>query len=187
MSKFLWLVFMLVCPLLSWAGDGYLRYIGEMHPPITITEDGKKIEVFFMRNNRKADIDDHVAEGEIYYFQFAPLESKLHYVWKVEGREIISVFLYGSQQRDYKQRSMYVLTKTPVADSLHKGAYYSTMEFPVISEPEKLSVNFFLKGDPQDENLLNCFEGVEVKTGSILRCDYKYAASIKKYLRDRGW
>lgn len=65
---------------ISPAGANDKRYVGEMHAPVTVAYQGKKIEVFFLKNNRKREIDGHVADGEIYYFQFEPLKSKLHYV-----------------------------------------------------------------------------------------------------------
>lgn len=69
------------------------RYVGELHRPLLISQKGKQIAIFFLKNNLRGNITStHVAAGEIYYFQVSPLAPELNYVWKVEGDQISSVF-----------------------------------------------------------------------------------------------
>ena len=158
------------------------RYVGELHPPVMVSDKGNKIAVFFLKNNFKNSISNiHVATGEIYYFQVQPLTPELKYVWKVEGEQISSVFFYDWKTPERAGRSMYVLTKTVVSNQIFEGVSYSVMELPVISEGNKLSLNFF-PGDLQDSKLQNCYEGLYLEESKTVTCAYKNANDIKKYL-----
>lgn len=158
------------------------RYVGELHPPVMASDKDNKIVVFFLKNNfKKSIVNTHVASGEIYYFQVQPLASELKYAWKVEGDQISSVFFYDWKNPERAGRSMYVLTKTAVSNKAFEGVSYSAMELPLISEGDKLSLNFF-PGDPQDSRLQNCYEGRYLENSKIVTCPYKDASKIKKYL-----
>lgn len=167
----------------SAADGGDPRYVGELHPPVVVSDKNEKIAVFFLKNNFKTSIaNDHIATGEIYYFQIQPLAPELKYVWKVEGDQISSVFFYNWKTPDRVGRSMYVLTKTSVSNQAFEGASYSTMEFPLISESGNLSLSFF-PGDHQDSRLQNCYEGRHIESNKVATCAYKDASNIKKYLK----
>lgn len=158
------------------------RYIGELHPPVIVTDKGKKMAVLFLKNNFKESIENtHVATGEIYYFQVQPLTPELKYVWKMEGDQISSIFFYDWKTPERSGRSMYVLMKTVVSNRIFEGFSYTVMELPVISEGDKLSLNFF-PGDLQDSKLQNCYEGLYLDEMRTVTCAYKNASDIKKYL-----
>lgn len=164
------------------AGVSDPRYVGELHPPVIITDKGNKVAVFFLKNNFRNSISDsYIATGEIYYFQVQPLKPKLKYVWKIEGEQISSVFFYDWKTPERAGRSMYILTKTMVSNQIFEGSSYSVMEIPVILDGTKLSLNFF-PGDFQDTNLQNCYEGVYIEENRAITCAYKNANDIKKYL-----
>lgn len=158
------------------------RYVGELHPPVIVSDKGKNMAVFFLKSNFKNSIaNTHVATGEIYYFQIEPLIPELKYAWKVEGDQVSSVFFYDWKTPERAGRSMYVLTKTVVSNRIFEGLSYTVMELPVISEGDKLSLNFF-PGDLQDSKLQNCYEGVYLEENKTVTCAYKNASDIKKYL-----
>ncbi|WP_152985524.1 hypothetical protein [Pseudomonas taeanensis] len=164
------------------AGGSDPRYVGELHPPIIVSDAGKKMAVLFLKNNFKKSIENtHVATGEIYYFQVQPLTPELKYVWKVEGDHVSSVFFYDWKTPERAGRSMYVLMKTVVSNRIFEGLSYTAMELSVISEGDKLSLNFF-PGDLQDSKLQNCYEGLYLEDSKIVTCAYKNASDIKKYL-----
>lgn len=164
------------------AGDSDSRYVDEFHPSVVVSEGGSKIVVLFLKNNFQRSIKDaHVPSGEIYFIQVQPLASKLKYVWKVEGDQISSVFFHGSKSLRREVRSMYVLMKTLVSNQLFEGYSYSVMEFPIILEGDKLSLDFF-PGDHQDAKLQNCYEGIYLEEDKAVTCPYKSASGIKKYL-----
>jgi hypothetical protein len=158
------------------------RYVGELHPPVTISYRNKKMTVLFLKNNFKNSIEGtHIATGEIYYIQVQPLTPEFKYVWKVEGDQISSVFFYDWKALERAGRSMYILTKTMISNQTFEGYSYSVMELPIISDGDKLSLNFF-PGDPQDFNLQNCYEGLYFEEGKTVTCAYKSASEIKAYL-----
>lgn len=135
-----------------------------------------------MKNNFKKNIENtHIANGEIYYLQIQPLAPALKYAWKVEGDQIASVFFYDWKVPERAGRSMYVLTKSAISNNAFEGVFYSTMELPLISEDDHLTLSFF-PGDSQDSRLQNCYEGRNLESNKIINCTYNNASSIKKYL-----
>lgn len=172
-----------VAPLqcLANGGEDY-RYVGEQYPPLIIKYQGKEIAVFFLKNNLKRGMESrHAAAGEIFYFQTNPLVAELHYAWKVEGDQISDVFFYDWKGSRGGGRSMFVLTKTILSDRYFRGDSYSVIELPLISKGPRLSLNFF-PGDHPDPLLINCRDGVDLKTGLVVGCKYRDAASVVRYL-----
>jgi hypothetical protein len=158
------------------------RYVGELHPPLVVSDKERKIVVLFLKSNLKGSIENtHVATGEIYYLQAQPLKPELKYVWKIEGNQISSVFFYDWKSPERRGRSMYVLTKSRISNRLFEGASYTTMEFPIILEGNKLSLNYF-PGDLQDPEFQNCYEGLYLESREAVTCAYKNSGDIKNYL-----
>jgi len=161
------------------------RYIGELHPPVMVSEDNKKLVVYFLKSNFKNSISEaHIAAGEIFYVQVHPLKAELKYIWKIEGEEITSVFFYDWKTPSRAGKTMYVLTRSPISSNHFNGILYSTLAIPIISEGDTLSLIFF-PGDPQDPKLQSCYEGIYLETKKATHCAYKNAGAIKKYLADQ--
>ena len=161
------------------------RYIGELHPPVMVSEDNKKLVVYFLKSNFKNSISEaHIAAGEIFYVQVHPLKADLKYIWKIEGEEITSVFFYDWKTPSRAGKTMYVLTRSPISSNHFNGVLYSTLAIPIISEGDTLSLIFF-PGDPQDPKLQSCYEGIYLETKKATNCTYKNAGAIKKYLADQ--
>ena len=175
--------FFLLCLSLSATAESLLdeRYVGEMHSPVLISAEGKSAVAFFLKNNLKGKIKEHVADGEIYFMQNKPLVLGLNYVWKVEGDRIASVFFYDWNSPERKGRSMFILTESDVSDESFEGKVYSVMELPVVVEEGGLSLVYF-KGDLLDSRLQSCHEGIDLRDGSKVSCAYKDAGDIKIYL-----
>lgn len=161
------------------------RYIGELHPPVMVSEDNKKLVVYFLKSNFKNSISEaHIAAGEIFYVQVHPLKADLKYIWKIEGEEVTSVFFYDWKTPSRAGKTMYVLTRSPISSNHFNGVLYSTLAIPIISEGDTLSLIFF-PGDPQDPKLQSCYEGIYLETKKATHCTYKNAGAIKKYLADQ--
>lgn len=161
------------------------RYIGELHPPVVVSEDNKKLVVYFLKSNFKNSISEaHIAAGEIFYVQVHPLKADLKYIWKIEGEEVTSVFFYDWKTPSRAGKTMYVLTSSPISSNHFNGVLYSTLAIPIISEGDTLSLIFF-PGDPQDPKLQSCYEGIYLETKKATHCTYKNAGAIKKYLADQ--
>jgi hypothetical protein len=161
------------------------RYIGELHPPVVVSEDNKKLVVYFLKSNFKNSISEaHIAAGEIFYVQVHPLNADLKYIWKIEGEEVTSVFFYDWKTPSRAGKTMYVLTRSPISSNHFNGVLYSTLAIPIISEGDTLSLIFF-PGDPQDPKLQSCYEGIYLETKKATNCTYKNAGAIKKYLADQ--
>lgn len=161
------------------------RYIGELHPPVMVSEDKKKLVVYFLKSNFKNSISEaHIAAGEIFYVQVHPLKADLKYIWKIEGEEITSVFFYDWKTPSRAGKTMYVLTRSPISSNHFNGVLYSTLAIPIISEGDTLSLIFF-PGDPQDPKLQSCYEGIYLETKKATHCAYKNAGAIKKYFADQ--
>ncbi|WP_139832553.1 hypothetical protein [Pseudomonas sp. B26(2017)] len=155
--------------------------ISEFHPTVVASVGDKKIAVFFLKNSlREMAKGEYVADAEIYYAPIGSNKTFFKYVWKVEGDQIASVFFYDWKSPERAGKSMYVLTKTRLSDAAFDGFTYSVMELPIRLEGESASLLYFT-GDPSDPALQNCKDGKDLVSGVDVVCDYKDAASIKKY------
>lgn len=123
----------------------------------------------------------HVPEGEVFYISRKPFIPKLNYVWKIEDEEVSSVFFYEWKTQPKAGKSLFLLTRRTLSDSLCSGYVYSVIEFPLIKEKNQISLAFF-PGDLQESALTNCRDGRDLSTGKTVICPYKTAASIKSYL-----
>lgn len=158
------------------------RYIGELHPPVQVSDNGAEIVVLFTKNNMKNVISNsHVAHGEIFYISTQPFSAKLNYVWKIEDEEIVSVFFHEWKNPSRGGKSLYLLTRRALSNDAFSGHVFSTMELPLIQENNSLSLIFF-PGDLQDTTLTNCYDGRDLIKSKAITCLYKNAGSIKKYL-----
>lgn len=166
------------------AGD--LPYITELHPPVVIEYEGAEIIVLFTKSSMKNEIHSlHVPYGEVFYISSRPFIPRLNYVWKIEDEEIASVFFHEWKSKLKVGKSLLLLTRSRVMNSLFNGYVYSITEFPLIKEKGRLSLEFFI-GDAQDSALTNCRDGRDLLTGKVVTCPYKTAESVKSYLSSQN-
>lgn len=159
-----------------------LHYVAELHPPVVAKYKGAEIIVLFTKSNMKNEIHSlPVPDGEIFYISKQPFIPKLNYVWKIEDEEVSSVFFYEWKTQPKAGKSLFLLTRSTLSDSLFSGYVYSVMEFSLIKEGSQLSLAFF-PGDLQESALTNCRDGRDLSTGKTVICPYKTAASVKSYL-----
>jgi len=167
----------------AWASSS--PTISELHPPVVVSIGQKKISVFFLKNELKVkNADVHVPGAEIFYSPLVSSQTSFKYVWKIEGEEIVSVFFYDWMAPEKKGKSMYVLSRSRLSNASFEGVTYSAMEFPIIDSAEDLTVSFFSKDLP-DPVLESCNEGRDLIRDKFIKCAYKSAAAIKKYLETK--
>ncbi|MFT6463621.1 hypothetical protein [Halopseudomonas sp.] len=172
------MVLMLQAKLVN--ADNETKNHRQFHPPVNIQENGYSITALFLRYQQKDSRESAAATGEIHYIQTEPFLPELNYVWKTNGDEIASVFLYGGHPENRPGKSLFVITKSSIENDSFKGSVYSALELPVILQG-RLALEFF-PGDPLDEALKTCYEGIDLDTGQAVTCLYKDEASIARFL-----
>ncbi|MFN3581232.1 MAG: hypothetical protein ACK4VV_12260 [Pseudomonas sp.] len=160
--------------------DNEIKNHRQFHPPVNIQENGYTITALFLRYQQKDSRESAAATGEVHYIQTEPFLPELNYVWEINGDEIASVFLYDGHRENRPGKSLFVITKSHIENDSFQGGVYSALELPVILQG-RLALKFF-PGDPLDEALKTCYEGVDLDADQAVTCLYKDEASITKFL-----
>lgn len=160
--------------------SNYAENHRQFHPPVNIQENEYSITALFLKYQQEDSSEPVAATGEVHYIQTEPFLPELNYVAKVYGDEIASVFLYDGHPEKRPGKSLFVITKSSIENESFQGSVYSALELPVISQGS-LALKYF-PGDPLDEALKTCYEGVDMDADQTVTCCYKDEASITRFL-----